>query len=190
MQRLNDEGRLASQVSETDLARLLSLRGDEDLLDLGSGTGFYTDRIAPLTTGTVYALELLPEMNEHYRERGLRRNVQLLQGDMTALEVSTAGAESDPGSLAPESVDVAITIATWHEIGGRLDVPGLAKALRPGGRLIVVDWRKDPASWDNGPPEDVRYSTDEISDTLASHFTVTKVESVGQSMVALTARRT
>ena len=168
MQRLNDVARLDSQVSEADLAHLLALRGTEDILDLGSGTGFYTDRISPLTTGTVYALELLSEMNEHYRERGLPGNVQLLQGDMTALQFSAAGAEPSAGALAPCSVDVAITIATWHEIGGRLDVPGLAKALRPGGRLIVFDWRKDPASWDNGPPEDVRYSTDEVSATLAS----------------------
>ena len=162
--------------SEADLSRLLALRGDEDILDLGSGTGFYTDRIAALTTGLVYALELVPEMNAHYRERGLPGNVRLLQGDMTALAVSAAGAEPAPDALAPASVDVAITIATWHEIDGRLDVPALARVLRPGGRLIVVDWHKDPASWDNGPPGDVRFSTDDITATLASHFTVTTVE--------------
>lgn len=189
LERLNDVGRLASQVSETDLARLLSLRSDEDVLDLGSGTGFYTDRIAPLTKGVVYALELLPQMNEHYRERGLPGNVRLLQGDMTALAVSASEEASAPGGLAPASVDVAVTIATWHEIDGKLDVAGVAGVLRPRGRLIVIDWRKDPDSWDHGPPEDTRYSTDEVAATLASHFTVTSVETVGPSMFALTARR-
>jgi SAM-dependent methyltransferase len=189
MQRLNDEGRLTSQVSEDDLAHLLALRGTEDVLDLGSGTGFYTDRIAPLTTGTVYALELVPEMNEHYRERGLPENVRLLQGDMTALAIIPAGQSPSADALAPDSVDVAITIATWHEIGGRLDVPGLATMLRPGGRLIVIDWRKDPDSWDRGPSEDVRYSTDEVTATLSSHFGVASVKKVGAAMFALTARR-
>ncbi len=194
MERLNDTGRLSSQVSETDLARLLSIRGDEDVLDLGSGTGFYTDRIAPLTTGTVYALELLPEMLVHYRDRGIPDNVRLVTGDMTALSAggspASATLEALPArDLAPETIDVAITIATWHEIYGRLDVAGVARLLRPGGRLIIVDWHKDPASWDNGPPEDVRYSPEEVKETLTSHFAVTKVENVGAAMFALTARR-
>lgn len=180
MGRLNDLARLQHQVSEAGLAHLLALRGDEDVLDLGSGTGFYTDRIAPLTTGTVYALELLPEMNDHYRERGLPGNVRLTPGDMTAL---------DPEAPAPASVDVVITIATWHEIDGKLDVAGVARVLRSDGRLIVVDWRKDPESWDRGPSEGVRYSTDEVAATLASHFSVISVERVGPSMFALTARR-
>lgn len=53
--RLDDPRRLQTQVSEADLARILSLAGTEDLLDLGSGTGFYTDRMAALTQGLVYA---------------------------------------------------------------------------------------------------------------------------------------
>ena len=179
MQRLNDLGRLQTQVSEADLSRLLALRGDENILDLGSGTGFYTDRIAALTTGLVYALELVPEMNDHYRERGLPANVRLLQGDMTDLA---------PDILAPDSVDVAVTMATWHEIDGRLDVPRVAAVLRSGGRLVVFDWHKHPASWDNGPPEDVRYSAEEVSAVLAPHFKVTSVDNVGESMFAVTAR--
>jgi hypothetical protein len=52
-ERLNNPHRLETQVSDAELARLLALTGHEDLIDLGSGTGFYTDRIAALTTGTV-----------------------------------------------------------------------------------------------------------------------------------------
>ncbi len=193
IQRLNDPERLKRQLSGSDLSRILDLRGDEDVLDLGSGSGFYTDLIAPLTTGTVYALELLPEMNSHYRERGLPGNVRLLQGDMTALALDTgaASAERAVGAdrLAPASVDVVFTNATWHEIAGRLDVAGVAELMRPGGRLLVVDWRKNPDTWESGPPENVRYSTDEVTATLASHFTITSVQKVGPSMFALTARR-
>ena len=191
IKKLSDASRLLTQVGEADLARLLALRGDEDILDLGSGTGFYTDHIAALTTGAVYALELLPQMNAHYRERGLPANVRLLQGDMTALPIEdTTG--SDPRQethdlLRPTSVDVACTIATWHEIEGRLDVVGVASVLRPKGRLLVVDWRTDPDGWDNGPPRDERFSSKQVVSTIASHFTTTSVEHLGRYMYAIKA---
>ena len=175
--RLNDTRRLYDQVSEQDLARLLDLRGAEDIADLGSGTGFYTDRVAALTTGTVYALEIQPELSVAYRERGVPANVRLVLGDMTAL------------SLPPGSIDVACTIATWHEIGGRLDLPGLLEVLRPQGRLIVIDWRRDPDSWENGPPMDLRSTKEEVAAGLAPHFAEVSAENLGRFMFAVVARR-
>ena len=175
--RLNDTRRLYDQVSEQDLARLLDLRGAEDIADLGSGTGFYTDRVAALTTGTVYALEIQPELSVAYRERGVPANVRLVLGDMTAL------------SLPPGSIDVACTIATWHEIGGRLDLPGLLEVLRPQGRLIVIDWRRDPDSWENGPPMDLRSTKEEVAAALAPHFAEVSAENLGRFMFAVVARR-
>lgn len=178
--RLNDSRRLETQVSETDLARLLALHGDEDLLDLGSGTGFYTDRMAALTTGTVYALELQTQMNQHYRERGVPADVRLVLGDITRLADL---------SLEPASVDVACSIATWHETGGKVDLPGLIEVLRPHGRLIVIDWRKDPESWESGPPEDLRFTKEEAASSLAPYFPSIETENLGRFMFAVVARR-
>jgi SAM-dependent methyltransferase len=178
--RLNDVRRLESQVSEVDLARLLDLRGHEDLLDLGSGTGFYTDLMAALTTGTVYAVELQPEMNEHYRRRGIPANVRLIVGDLTDL--------ADP-SLESASVDVAGSIATWHEIGGRLDLPRLVEILRPDGRLVVIDWRKDPESWESGPPQGIRFTKEEVAASLAPYLPIVQTENLGRFMFAVVARR-
>jgi ubiquinone/menaquinone biosynthesis C-methylase UbiE len=175
--RLNDERRLVDQVSEHDLARLLALRGDEDVADLGSGTGFYTDRIAALTTGTVYAVDLQPEMNDAYRERGVPGNVRLVLGDITGL------------SLEPESVDVACTIATWHETGGKVDLPGLVRILRPRGRLVVIDWRQDPESWESGPPADLRFSKEEVAQSLAPFFAAIEAENLGRFMFAVIGAR-
>jgi SAM-dependent methyltransferase len=175
--RLNDPRRLNDQVSEQDLAQLLDLSGGEDVADLGSGTGFYTDRIAALTTGTVYAVEIRPEMNVAYRERGVPANVRLVLGDMTAL------------SLPPASVDVACTIATWHEVGGRFDLPGLLEILRPQGKLVVIDWRRYPESWESGPPADLRSTKEDVAAALAPFFTAVSAENVGRFMFAVVARR-
>lgn len=189
-QRLNDTRRLETQLSEQDLARLLALRGDEDLLDLGSGTGFYTDRMAALTTGTVYAVELQPGMNDHYRQRGLPANVRLLLGDMTALPVERAGA--GPGAAAalkPASIDVACTIAVWHEVQGKVDLSGLAEILRPSGRLVVIDWRKDAESEESGPPPGMRFTKEEVAQELAPYFSLVSAEDLGPIMFAVVARR-
>ena len=143
---------------------------------MGSGTGFYTDRIAALTTGTVYALEIVPEMNAHHRERGLPGNVRLVHGDMTALSDETPlplpGAIQAP-DLAPPSIDVAVTIATWHEIDGQLDVPG-------GRAPSAARWPPDrdrlaqrPRTWDYGPPgERALLRGRGRPPTLAGHFRV------------------
>jgi SAM-dependent methyltransferase len=175
--RLNNPHRLETQLSDQDLARLLALRGHEDLIDLGSGTGFYTDRVAALTTGVVYAVELQPEMSDLHRARGVPANVRLVSGDITHL------------SLPPASADVACCIATYHEAEGRLDLQGLARILRPGGRFVIVDWRADAESWEGGPPADVRYSKEEAAGSLTPHFRATLVENLGRFMFAVAAER-
>ena len=173
--RLMDPTRLQTQLSEQDLARLLALRGDEDVIELGSGAGFYTDRMAAWTTGTVYGLDIQPQMHEFYRSRGLPANVRLIVGDVTRLD------------LEPASVDVAVSISTWHESDGVVDLAGLARALRPGGRLVVADWRRDDDSVEKGPPLAIRFTKEEVAATLAPYFEVTGSENVGEHMFAVTA---
>jgi SAM-dependent methyltransferase len=170
--------RLETQLNEQDLARLLALRGDEDVADLGSGVGFYTDRIAALTTGIVYAMDVQPEMHEFYRTRGVPANVRLVTGDVTRLEFPDA------------SLDVAFSMAAWHESGGVVDLAGLSRALRPGGRLVIVDWRKEPDSAEGGPPLDIRFSKEEVAAALPPHFRIVSSEDLGSSMFAVVAART
>jgi SAM-dependent methyltransferase len=174
--RLMDPRRLETQLSEPDLTRLLALRGDEDVVELGSGAGFYTDRIAALTTGTVYALDFQPEMHAFYRSRGIPANVRLIDGDVTHLDLPAA------------SLDVACSISTWHETDG-VDLSGLHRALRPGGRLVVVDWRKDPDSPEPGPPLEIRLSKEQVAAYLAPLFRVVEAEDLGVSMFAVVALR-
>lgn len=161
-----------TQLSEEALARLLALRGDEDVADLGSGTGFYTDRIAGLTTGTVYAVELQPEMHDFYRERGLPPNVQLVLGDINDLPLPAA------------SVDVACSIVSFHETGGSVGLPKLLHILRSRGRLVVIDWRRDPESWESGPPADLRFTKEEVVQKLAPFFDNVHAEEIGRFMFA------
>ncbi len=101
------------------------------LLDLGTGTGRMIELIAPLAERAV-GIDQSPAMLAIARSRiesaGLR-NVQLRQGDIYAAPVER------------DSYDVVIV----HQVLHFLDDPAralreAAGALRPGGRLIVVDF--------------------------------------------------
>lgn len=173
--RLDDPRRLEAHLSELDLLRLLALRGHEDIADLGSGTGFYTDIVARRTSGTVYAVEISPAMNDHYRQRGTPPNVHLVQADVRS-----------PG-LAPASIDVAYSVVTLHETGGDIGMSGLLESLREPGRVVVVDFRLQPASWDDGPPAALRLSNEAAADIFRPHFETVMVEDLGSFMFALVA---
>ncbi len=115
-------------------AAILDMVGDapvQALLDLGAGTGRMLELLAPLATRAV-GVDLSPDMLNLARarmdERALR-NVQLRQGDVYAPPVERGGYD----------------LVVVHQVLHFLDDPGralreAAGLLRPGGRLIVVDF--------------------------------------------------
>ena len=104
--------------------------------DLGAGTGHFAALVAPFV-GRVIAVDASEEMLAAARDRlgGLDRldgasNVDLRCGDLESLPI-------DDGEL-----DVAVLLLVLHYV---VDPPIILKeawrALKPGGRLIVVDMR-------------------------------------------------
>ena len=175
IQRLNDPGRLHRQLSEDDLVRLLALHGHEDVADLGSGTGFYTDIVARHTDGTVYAIEVSPEMSEAYRQRGAPPNVRRLQADLRG------------PALEPASIDVAYSLLALHETGGEIGMNHLFRSLRSPGRVVVVDYRLQPDSWEDGPPASIRVGNGVAMAIFQPYFTSVTIEDLGRFMFALVA---
>jgi ubiquinone/menaquinone biosynthesis C-methylase UbiE/DNA-binding transcriptional ArsR family regulator len=115
-------------------AALMTMIGDKpirSLLDLGTGTGRMLELFAPLAQRAV-GVDQSPAMLALARSRidqtGLR-NVQLRQGDI----------------YAPPVERNAYDLAIVHQVLHFLDDPAralaeAARALRPGGRLVVVDF--------------------------------------------------
>ena len=142
-------------LSAEELRWALDCTPGDTVVDLGSGTGFYTDDVAP-DAGTVYAVDLQPEMHEFYREKGVPGNVDLV----------TAPIDDMP--LDADSVDRAFSTMTYHEFASADAVEEIRRVLRPGGRLVVADWAAD-GEGDQGPPRSERYGLDEATATLRDH---------------------
>jgi len=141
--RLDDAAARYRHLSEEELLALLAPAAGEAVADLGSGTGFYTDSVAP-AAGVVHAVDVQPEMHDRYRERGLPGNVRPVTADVADLP------------FPDDALDAAFTVDTYHEFAGEGALAEVARVLRPGGRLVVVDWTaRGPG--DAGPPTDQRY---------------------------------
>jgi SAM-dependent methyltransferase len=103
-------------------------RGDERVLDVGTGAGALALALAPLVREVV-GVDPVPELLALARDRAAAlSNVEFLAGDGTALAFPT------------DSFDLAATLRTLHHLARpELVIAELARVTRPGGRVLVVD---------------------------------------------------
>ncbi len=106
--------------------------------DIGAGTGFFTHMFARRvgSGGRVYAVDIAPEFLDHIEataaERGMDNIVTVLADDAST-------------HLPPNSIDRAFICDTYHHFEQPLStMRSLHRAVRRGGEVIVVDFRRIP----------------------------------------------
>lgn len=115
----------------------LGLEQGDVVADVGAGSGYYSVRLARAvgTTGKVYATDIQPQMLDLLR-RKLRR-------ERLANVEPVLATETDP-RLPPASLDLALMVDVYHELSYPQEtVRALARALKPGGRLVLIEFRKE-----------------------------------------------
>jgi ubiquinone/menaquinone biosynthesis C-methylase UbiE len=169
---LEDAAERYRYCSREELHGLVAPHAEMHLADLGSGTGFFTDDLAPHVE-TVYAVDVQAVMHDHYREKGLPGNVELVEADAADLPFGT------------DELDAAFSTMTFHEFADAEALAEVARVLRPGGRLITVDWDRDGAG-DAGPPRDETYGLDDaVSLQTDAGFVVERAERRPETFVCV-----
>ncbi len=116
----------------------LALKPGDTVADVGAGSGFYTFRLAKLVPqGKVVAVDIQPEMLDFLERRA---------SDLGATNVQPHLGRIEGVDLPPESLDVALMVDAYHEFSHpREMLESLLIALRPGGRVILLEYRaEDP----------------------------------------------
>jgi SAM-dependent methyltransferase len=117
----------------------LKIAAGATVADVGAGVGYTSLKLARRVgpTGTVYATDVQPEMlrmlGENSRAAGIK-NVKPIRCTST-----------DP-KLPEGRLDLVLMVDVYHECSEpEATLQGLRKALKPGGRLVLVEFRaEDP----------------------------------------------
>jgi SAM-dependent methyltransferase len=118
----------------------IGLKPGMTVAEVGAGTGYVSlrmaKRVAP--TGTVYANDIQPQMLDRLRQNAAKTGITNVR--------TVLGSETDP-KLPAAQMDLIILVDVYHELSQPQSMlHGIRAALKPDGRLILLEYRKeDPA---------------------------------------------
>jgi precorrin-6B methylase 2 len=120
------------------LVGALALSAGMNVADVGAGSGYLSKRMAPLVApGKVYAVDVQPQMVE------LLKQLSLQAGMLNVVAVSGSAGSAN---LQADSVDLAVMVDVYHELSQPQEiVQSVIASLKPGGRLVLVEYRGEDA---------------------------------------------
>ena len=136
----------------------LGLRPGQDVADIGAGTGYFSVRFAKAVGpgGKVFAVDIDQGLIDHLKERAKDAGLSNLKAVLAA--------PNDP-LLSEKSLDIVFVCDVIHHVEDRQGYfAKLSGALRPGGRLAIVDFykRKTPV----GPPVAMKIPREDLISEL------------------------
>lgn len=123
---------------QKEIIEQLGIEKGMAVADIGAGTGLYmepfAERVGP--NGKVFSVDIAPVFIKHLKTRAERRKLN---------QVTVVKCAEDSVSLPENSVDVAFICDTYHHF----EYPGstlasLLAAMKPGGRVAVIDFERIP----------------------------------------------
>jgi ubiquinone/menaquinone biosynthesis C-methylase UbiE len=116
------------------LLNALGLQPTDVVADIGAGTGYFSLRLSAFVPqGRVIAVDIQPEMLNmlnFFKEASGAENVQTILG------------QPDNPNLPEAEVDLALLVDAYHEFEYPYEMmDAIFKALKPGGRVVMVEYR-------------------------------------------------
>ena len=148
---------------------VLKIAKGASVADIGAGSGFITERLSSRVgpTGKVFANDVQPQMLQILANRLARKkitNVTLVQGDL------------DDPKLPAASVDLEIMVDVYHEFSQpQAMLRHLRDALKPGGRLVLLEYRKEDPTIPIKPEHKMSVAEAKL-EVEAEGFTLSKVD--------------
>lgn len=130
-----------------DVIMALDLKPTDTVADIGAGTGYFARRFA-LHARRVYAVDIDVKLLAIMRTK-------------TPTNLITIVATPDDPRLREQSTDMIFFCDVLHHIENRpAYYAKLAKVLKPGGRIVVIDFYKRPLPI--GPPPSMKLSDQQV----------------------------
>lgn len=140
----------------------LQLRPGMSIADVGAGTGLFTRLFAHEveTKGAVYAVDISPKLIEYVKNSA--EKLQLPQ-------VKTVLGKDDSPELPASSVDLVFICDTYHhfEFPEKM-MRSIHRALKPGGRVAIIDFIREPGVSSEWVLEHVRAGQDVVEQEVSA----------------------
>lgn len=165
--KIFDDPKRDAWQKPAELVAALQLPAGATVVDLGAGTGYFERYLSQAVgpDGSVLAVEVEPNLVEFLRERAER--------DQLA-NVTLVLASLDNPRLPRGSADLILLADTYHHLDHRRRyLPHLLRALRPGGRIAIVDWK--PGKLREGPEPDHKIAPEKV---------IAEMQALGMEVVA------
>jgi len=137
----------------------LNLKDGQVVADIGAGSGYFTLRLARAVgqKGRVFAVDVDKGMLDYLHQRLDKEKIQ---------NVQTMHVPAHDPLLIDGSLDLAFVCDTYHHLEDReVYLRKLRKALKPDGRLVIVDFYKRDGI-PVGPPMSMRLGEETVEKEL------------------------
>ncbi|TDX97939.1 class I SAM-dependent methyltransferase [Thiohalophilus thiocyanatoxydans] len=140
----------------------LDLKTGMHIADVGAGTGLFTRLFAQRVgaTGKVYAVDIAQNFVDNILRTAREQDLTNIEGIVN---------DQQSTRLPGQSVDLVFLSDTYHHFEypeAMLD--SIHRALRPGGQLVIIDFRKEPGKSSDWVMSHVRANRDQVVDEVTA----------------------
>jgi len=180
---LHSQERLASMPPGETLINL-GLEKDDIFVDVGCGTGYFTEGAVSIISDTsrIYALDTSSEMLEALKERLSDLSVPGLD------RLNTVQTAEYDFKVPDNTATFCILSFVLHEVDdkSRFLLEG-KRIVQPGGTLAVIEWERKPTV--HGPPMDHRLEKSRVAKWFVeTGFSGIQLRTIGTDYYAVTGR--